>query len=103
MHPKILGFLTVGTGLLPIWMGSSIPTSLDHVVKAVAVDFAGAIDKFLSKNHLLSFSRYLFISLKRGRIFNAGRQEAWIESAVSKQPIHLVMYSTFPSYMGTFL
>ena len=57
MTPRIFGFWTVGTFVPSMRIGSSLLTSLDQVVKMVALDFEGEMKRFLSLNQLLMTSR----------------------------------------------
>ena len=54
----MVGFLIVGTFLLSMKIGSSMPISFDHVEKMVAKDLGAEMARFLFLYHWLRVSRY---------------------------------------------
>ena len=65
MTPRNFGWVTVGTCSPLMLIGSSADSSLLKVVKMVADDFDGEINKFLDLNQASSTSRY---ALRSGHI-----------------------------------
>ncbi len=64
--PRNFGCWTDGTEMPLMEILSFFLFSLDQVVKTVAVDLAGEINKFLSLNQLSRVSRYALISIQIG-------------------------------------